>query len=151
MTDRLDHGPYHRPALVAVDHGSRDPRAPETVSALLDRVRAAPRPAGAPRPHRAERPLLPGTLAGLAARRTRAAVLVPLLLGRGHPVKRDIPGPEAGRRADTGAGVKHPLRGAGLCPAGGFAARARRAAPDPHPRNHQPPTTPAGPVLSPHG
>ncbi len=80
------------PALVVVAHGSRDPRAPSTVRALLDRVRAL-RP-GLP-VHlghiELNAPLLPDTLDELGARATEPAVLVPLLLGRGFHVKRDIP------------------------------------------------------------
>ncbi|MGW9493151.1 sirohydrochlorin chelatase [Streptomyces prasinus] len=80
------------PALVVVAHGSRDPRAPSTVRALLDRVRAL-RP-GLP-VHlghiELNEPLLDDTLAGLHARGAGRAVLVPLLFGRGHHVKRDIP------------------------------------------------------------
>ncbi|WP_333742650.1 sirohydrochlorin chelatase [Streptomyces ardesiacus] len=77
------------PALVVVAHGSRDPRALSTVRALLDRVRAL-RPALPVHLGHVElnEPLLPDTLAALG---DGAAVLVPLLLGRGHHVKRDIP------------------------------------------------------------
>ncbi|MER6995134.1 sirohydrochlorin chelatase [Streptomyces sp. NPDC000410] len=77
------------PALVAVAHGSRDPRAPRTVNQLLDRVREL-RPGLDVRLGHIEldEPLLPDTLAALGA---RDAVLVPLLLGPGHHVKRDIP------------------------------------------------------------
>ncbi|MFF8968485.1 sirohydrochlorin chelatase [Streptomyces sp. NPDC014995] len=80
------------PALVVVAHGSRDPRALNTVRTLLDRVREL-RP-GLP-VHlghiELNEPLLSDTLAGLEARGTAAAVLVPLLLSRGYHVKRDIP------------------------------------------------------------
>ncbi|MFG3285196.1 sirohydrochlorin chelatase [Streptomyces sp. NPDC048111] len=77
-----------RPALVAVAHGSRDPGALRTVRTLLERVREL-------RPHldvrlghiELDEPLLPDTLAALRGE----AVLVPLLLGRGHHVKHDIP------------------------------------------------------------
>ncbi|WP_179235678.1 CbiX/SirB N-terminal domain-containing protein [Streptomyces sp. CS113] len=77
------------PALVVVAHGSRDPRALSTVRALLDRVRAL-RPALPVHLGHVElnAPLLPDTLAGLG---DGTAVLVPLLLSRGHHVKRDIP------------------------------------------------------------
>lgn len=77
-----------RPALVAVAHGSRDPRALPAVRALLERVRAA-RPGLDVRLGHVElnEPLLPDTLAGLRG----DAVLVPLLLGRGHHVKHDLP------------------------------------------------------------
>ncbi|MFF5334305.1 sirohydrochlorin chelatase [Streptomyces sp. NPDC013181] len=77
------------PALVVVAHGSRDPRTPRTVAALLHRVREL-RPGLDVRLGHVElnAPLLPDTLAALG---DREAVLVPLLLGRGHHVKHDIP------------------------------------------------------------
>ncbi|MEV0599633.1 sirohydrochlorin chelatase [Streptomyces sp. NPDC050315] len=76
------------PTLVAVAHGSRDPRALETVTALLDRIRTL-RPGLPVRLGHIElnEPLLPDTLAGLAG----DAVLVPLLLSRGYHTKCDIP------------------------------------------------------------
>ncbi|MFD3697582.1 sirohydrochlorin chelatase [Streptomyces sp. NPDC058646] len=76
------------PTLVAVAHGSRDPRALHTAGALLERVREL-RPRLDVRLGHIElnRPLLGDTL-GAA---TGEAVLVPLLLGRGHHVKRDLP------------------------------------------------------------
>ncbi|MEU8839693.1 sirohydrochlorin chelatase [Streptomyces roseus] len=77
-----------RPTLVAVAHGSRDPRALPAASALLDRIREL-RPRLDVRLGHIElnRPLL-----GEALREaTGAAVLVPLLLARGHHVKRDLP------------------------------------------------------------
>lgn len=78
------------PALVLVAHGSRDPRALDTVRTLIERVREL-------RPHldvhlghiELNEPLLGDTLTSLAGRRD--AVLVPLLLGRGYHVRRDIP------------------------------------------------------------
>ncbi|MGW2559893.1 sirohydrochlorin chelatase [Streptomyces sp. NPDC001514] len=80
------------PALVAVAHGSRDPRALRAVTRLLDRVREL-RPGLDVRLGHIEldEPLLPDTLAALTADGDREAVLVPLLLGRGYHVKRDIP------------------------------------------------------------
>ncbi|MFG3204933.1 sirohydrochlorin chelatase [Streptomyces sp. NPDC048192] len=77
------------PALVLVAHGSRDPRALETVQALAERVREL-RPAVPVRLGHIElnEPLLPDTLAALG---DTSAVLVPLLLSRGYHVKRDIP------------------------------------------------------------
>ncbi|MFF7469953.1 CbiX/SirB N-terminal domain-containing protein [Streptomyces sp. NPDC008092] len=93
------------PALVLVAHGSRDPRALSTVRALVDRVRAL-RP-GVP-VHlghiELNAPLLPDTLATLG---DAEAVLVPLLLGRGHHVKRDIP--ETAAAADARTRVAAPL------------------------------------------
>ncbi|CAL9451664.1 Sirohydrochlorin ferrochelatase [Streptomyces sp. enrichment culture] len=101
------------PALVVVAHGSRDPRALSTVRALLDRVRAL-RP-GLP-VHlghiELNAPLLPDTLAELDARATEAAVLVPLLLSRGHHVGRDIPEMAAEARLHTRVAAPlgpHPL------------------------------------------
>ncbi|WRZ96133.1 sirohydrochlorin chelatase [Streptomyces sp. NBC_01007] len=78
------------PALVLTAHGSRDPRALATVRTLIERVREL-------RPHLSVRlghielnePLLRDTLVSLAGKED--AVLVPLLLGRGYHVRRDIP------------------------------------------------------------
>ncbi|MGW8730886.1 sirohydrochlorin chelatase [Streptomyces sp. NPDC055808] len=82
--------PAARPALVAVAHGSRDPGALRAVTALLERVREL-RPGLDVRLGHIEidRPALADTLAELEPR--GEAVLVPLLLGRGHHVKHDIP------------------------------------------------------------
>ncbi|MFJ8075051.1 sirohydrochlorin chelatase [Streptomyces sp. NPDC096176] len=94
------------PALVAVAHGSRDPRALVTVTALLDRVREL-RPGLDVRLGHIElnEPLLSDTLAGLAH---RPAVLVPLLLSRGHHVKHDIP-QAAARLAGVDIRIARPL------------------------------------------
>ncbi|MGI5140285.1 sirohydrochlorin chelatase [Streptomyces sp. CA-106110] len=86
------------PALVLVAHGSRDPRALSTVRTLAERVREL-------RPHlpvhlghiELNEPLLPDTLAALG---DPGAVLVPLLVSRGHHVKRDIPEAVAAARTD---------------------------------------------------
>lgn len=88
-----------RPVLVAVAHGSRDPRAARTVSALLDRVREL-RPGLDVRLGHIElnEPRLDDTLAGL---RGAPAVLVPLLFGRGHHVTHDLP-----RAASAAAGPR---------------------------------------------
>ncbi|WP_338703584.1 sirohydrochlorin chelatase [Streptomyces sp. Q6] len=77
------------PALVLVAHGSRDPRALATVTALIERIREE-RPGLTVRLGHIELndPLLSDTLAELPAGR---AVLVPLLLSRGYHVKQDIP------------------------------------------------------------
>lgn len=77
-----------QPVLVAVAHGSRDPRALHTVEALLERVREL-RPRLDVRLGHIElnHPLLEHTL----DRARGDAVLVPLLLGRGTHVKRDLP------------------------------------------------------------
>jgi sirohydrochlorin ferrochelatase len=79
-----------RPALVAVAHGSRDPRAVRTVTALLDRVREL-RPGLDIRLGHIElnEPLLGDTLAALPD--GTPAVLVPLLLSRGYHVRHDLP------------------------------------------------------------
>ncbi|MER5714895.1 sirohydrochlorin chelatase [Streptomyces sp. NPDC002132] len=101
------------PALVAVAHGSRDPRALSTVHALLDRVRAL-RPELPVRLGHIElnEPLLTDTLARLDATDTADAVLVPLLLSRGYHVKRDIPETAAAARVRTRVAAPlgpHPL------------------------------------------
>ncbi|MBW5487067.1 sirohydrochlorin chelatase, partial [Streptomyces bambusae] len=77
-----------QPALVAVAHGSRDPRALGTARDLLHRVREL-RPRLDVRLGHVEltAPLLDDTLRDVQG----GAVLVPLLLGRGHHVKRDLP------------------------------------------------------------
>ncbi|AWZ03314.1 sirohydrochlorin chelatase [Streptomyces sp. ICC1] len=77
-----------QPTLVAVAHGSRDPRAPRAVEALLERVREL-RPRLDVRLGHIElnHPLLDRALERTAG----SAVLVPLLLGRGTHVKRDLP------------------------------------------------------------
>ncbi|GGV60634.1 MULTISPECIES: sirohydrochlorin chelatase [Streptomyces] len=100
----------HAPALVLVAHGSRDPRAVGTVRALLDRVREL-RP-GLP-VHlghiELNEPLLPDTLARLTG---TDVVLVPLLFGPGHHVKRDIPRMAAAARAHARVAAPlgpHPL------------------------------------------
>lgn len=90
LGSRLSHvSPLRAPALVLVAHGSRDPRALSTVSALAERIRAY-RPGLTVRLGHIElnEPLLDDTLAALPPGR---AVLVPLLLSRGHHVKHDIP------------------------------------------------------------
>ncbi|MFH8485867.1 sirohydrochlorin chelatase [Streptomyces longisporoflavus] len=99
------------PELVVVAHGSRDPRALATVTALLDRVREL-RPGLTVRLGHIElnEPLLTDTL---AASPGGAAVLVPLLLSRGYHVKHDIPGAAASaRHLDTRVAAPlgpHPL------------------------------------------
>ncbi|WP_435885695.1 sirohydrochlorin chelatase [Streptomyces erythrochromogenes] len=77
-----------QPTLVAVAHGSRDPRALATALALLERVREL-RPRLDVRLGHVElnEPLLDDTLRAASG----AAVLVPLLLSRGYHVKRDLP------------------------------------------------------------
>ncbi|MCX4778267.1 sirohydrochlorin chelatase [Streptomyces sp. NBC_01264] len=94
-----------QPALVAVAHGSRDPRALHTVEALLERVREL-RPRLDVRLGHIElnHPLLERTL----DRASGDAVLVPLLLGRGTHVKRDLPA-AAARAGHLRARVAAPL------------------------------------------
>jgi sirohydrochlorin ferrochelatase len=79
-----------RPTLVAVAHGSRDPRALSTVTALLDLVREL-RPGLDVRLGHIElnEPRLPETLGSLGYK--SQAVLVPLMLSRGYHVKHDLP------------------------------------------------------------
>ncbi|MBZ6228825.1 sirohydrochlorin chelatase [Streptomyces olivaceus] len=78
------------PALVVVAHGSRDPRALSTVRALLGDVRALCPTLPVHLGHiELNEPLLPDTLGALGD--AAPAVLVPLLLGRGRHVTRDIP------------------------------------------------------------
>lgn len=94
-----------QPTLVAVAHGSRDPRALRTALALLERVREL-RPRLDVRLGHVElnAPLLDDTLRETSG----AAVLVPLLLGRGYHVKRDLPA-AAARAAHLRTRVAAPL------------------------------------------
>jgi sirohydrochlorin ferrochelatase len=80
------------PPLVAVAHGSRDPRSAATIAALLSvvreqepelDVRAAFLDLSAPR--------LPDVLSALAAEGHRDAVIVPLLLGSAFHARVDLP------------------------------------------------------------
>ncbi|WP_063734353.1 sirohydrochlorin chelatase [Streptomyces sp. RTd22] len=93
------------PTLVAVAHGSRDPAALRTVTALVNAVRAL-RPDVPVRLGHIElnRPLLEDTLAALRGE----AVLVPLLLGRGYHVKEDLPA-AAARAAHLTTRIAAPL------------------------------------------
>ncbi|MGH3982677.1 MAG: sirohydrochlorin chelatase, partial [Pseudonocardiaceae bacterium] len=80
-------------ALVAVAHGSRDPRSAAVVTELVEVV-------GARRPGLAVRlafldlsaPRLPDVLAGLAGTGQQRAVVVPLLLGWAYHARVDVPG-----------------------------------------------------------
>ncbi|MDQ1038798.1 sirohydrochlorin ferrochelatase [Streptomyces sp. V3I8] len=98
-TNRISNRLPAPPALVLVGHGSRDPRALSTIRTLMERIREL-RP-GLP-VHlghiELNAPLLPDTLAALG---TGDAVLVPLLLSRGHHVKQDIPEAAAASPART--------------------------------------------------
>lgn len=92
-----------RPALVAVAHGSRDPRSAATISALVERVRRQ-------RPELDVRlsfldlstPRLPDVLAAVAGDGHRQAVVVPLLLGDAFHARVDVPG------AVARAAARHP-------------------------------------------
>lgn len=81
------------PTLVAVAHGSRDPRSAATVSAVADRVRAA-RPGTAVRTAFLDlnEPSVDQVLDSLAARGETHAVAVPLLLGSAFHARVDLPG-----------------------------------------------------------
>ncbi|MGI5220803.1 sirohydrochlorin chelatase [Nocardia sp. CA-290969] len=91
------------PTLVAVAHGSRDPRSAATVAALMDRVRAA-------RPEVRARlafldlnaPSVGQVLDTVAAAGETHAVVVPLLLGSAFHARVDLPGLLAE------AAVRHP-------------------------------------------
>lgn len=80
-------------ALVAVAHGSRDPRSAATAAALMDAVRRL-------RPDLDVRlgflglsaPRLPEVLSAVAAEGHRRAVVVPLLLGHAFHARVDVPG-----------------------------------------------------------
>jgi sirohydrochlorin ferrochelatase len=97
------------PALVAVAHGSPDPRARQSVEALLHRLRRLRPGLRVELGHLAtEQPSLADTLRRLPV----PSVLVPLLFTRGHHVKYDIPAAvAAGNRPVTVAGclAPHPL------------------------------------------
>lgn len=82
-----------RVPLVAVAHGSRDPRSAACVSALLDVVRAQ-QPSLDVRAAFLElsAPRVPDVLAGLASEGHREAVIVPLLLGSAYHARVDLPG-----------------------------------------------------------
>ncbi|MGW6394043.1 sirohydrochlorin chelatase [Streptomyces sp. NPDC055103] len=102
--------PMNVPTLVAVGHGSRDPRARAALSRLLDRVRELRPGLDARLAHiELNAPLLDDTLAGLAAE-GRDAVLVPLLFAPGHHVTHDLPAAAPGLRARVAEPLgAHPL------------------------------------------
>jgi sirohydrochlorin ferrochelatase len=79
--------------LIAVAHGSRDPRSAACVSALLDVVRAR-EPALDVRAAFLElsAPRLLDVLTAVAAEGRREAVIVPLLLGSAYHARVDLPG-----------------------------------------------------------
>ncbi|RJQ86448.1 sirohydrochlorin chelatase [Amycolatopsis panacis] len=80
------------PSLVAVAHGSRDPRSAATVRALADVVRAQ---APGVTVHESfldlSEPRVTDVLRGLYAQGHRSAVVVPLLLGRAFHARVDLP------------------------------------------------------------
>jgi len=129
-------GPASRGAdaqLVAVAHGSRDPRAAATVHSLLgvvaERARAA---GGAGVDVRAAfldhcAPSLPQVLGSLDDGRARSCVVVPLLLTAAYHSKSDIPAQLAAAVGAAGAAA-----GAGGGPAGRVAVRCA-ATLGPHP------------------
>ena len=92
------------PALVALAHGSRDPRSAATITALVDEVRShAPRPArraGVPRAVQAV--LRRRSSTGWSGRGHDEIVVVPLLLTEAYHAKVDVPGAiaEASARHD---------------------------------------------------
>ncbi|RZQ60390.1 sirohydrochlorin chelatase [Amycolatopsis suaedae] len=79
-------------ALLAVAHGSRDPRSAATIRALTERVRAtAPDLVVREAFLDLSEPSVPGALAGLHARGHRDVVVVPLLLGSAYHARVDLP------------------------------------------------------------
>jgi sirohydrochlorin ferrochelatase len=116
LSSRLAAGgalPLAAPALVAVAHGSRDPRAAATVSLLADAVRARARGLDvrtAFLDHCA--PSLPQALGSLGANSAGCpAVVVPLLLTAAYHSKTDIP-------ARLAAAARHGLSAACADPLG---------------------------------
>lgn len=80
------------PALLAIAHGSRDPRHAATVASLVARVRRARprlRVEAAYLDH--DGPGVPEALAALAADGVREAAAVPLLLSAAYHAKHDVP------------------------------------------------------------
>lgn len=148
--------------LVLVAHGSRDPRTLPTVHALLDHIRTL-------RPHlpthlghiELNAPLLTDTLASLD---TDGAVLVPLLLSRGHHVTHDIPTAARQTRIPTLVAAPSALTPSSStpCTPASWRPAGRRAghhppAPPPHrrrprrrrlPATRTPPSTPPAPPPS---
>lgn len=113
------------PTLIAVAHGSRDPRSPHVMGALADQVRgvlaAAPGPAPAVELAFLDlsAPSVTEMIARVAARGDRAAVAVPLLLGRAFHARTDLPGLLARARAE------HPHLALAQAPVLGTGARLR--------------------------
>ena len=80
------------PALVALAHGSRDPRSAATITALTDEVRGL-RPDLRIEPAFLElsEPFVPAVVDGLVADGYEEVVVVPLLLSRAYHAKVDVP------------------------------------------------------------
>jgi sirohydrochlorin ferrochelatase len=91
------------PALVALAHGSRDPRSAQTIKALVDEVRAA-RPDLRVEPAFLElsRPSFDQVVDRLVKAGYDEIVVVPLLLTRAYHAKVDVP------EAIAAAGARHP-------------------------------------------
>jgi sirohydrochlorin ferrochelatase len=107
---RLTLASADRPPLVAVAHGSKDPRAAATVSELLDVVAARAADASGGVDVRAAfldhcAPSLPQVLGALDGGRNRSCIVVPLLLTAAYHSKSDIPAQlaAASSAADGGA------------------------------------------------
>ncbi|MDI2125141.1 sirohydrochlorin chelatase [Yinghuangia seranimata] len=99
------------PALLAVAHGSRDPRHEATVASLAARVRHA-RPGLRVEVAYLDHcgPRVPDALAALAADGVREAVAVPLLLSAAYHAKHDVPAMlDAGRQLRLTVGQAAPL------------------------------------------
>ena len=153
------------PALVALAHGSRDPRSAATIKALVDEVRAL-------RPDlRIETAFLDLSKPSLGHGRRQARprkyeeiVVVPLLLTEAYHAKVDVPAAvaEADARHEQRPGPRHlDPRPRGLLPRGARRADARGAQGRPRPRARraragrrrlqrparQPGGRPAGPAL----
>ena len=106
---RLTLASASHPPLVAVAHGSRDPRAAATVSELLGVVAARAADAGGGVDVRATfldhcAPSLPQVITSLDGGRARSCVVVPLLLTAAYHSKSDIPA-QLAAAGDNAAGL----------------------------------------------
>ncbi|WP_280236496.1 sirohydrochlorin chelatase [Nocardia cyriacigeorgica] len=101
---RTAHSAGRAPALIAVAHGSRDPRSAATMAAVTEQIAAA-------RPDLDVRlafldlnaPSVDQVIDAVAARGHTRAIVVPLLLGSAFHARVDLPGLLAG------ASARHPL------------------------------------------
>ncbi|MEV0847388.1 sirohydrochlorin chelatase [Streptomyces sp. NPDC049954] len=100
--------PHHRPALLVVAHGSRDPRHSRTVRALVRRAgRLRPGLRVATAFLDFDTPSVPQALERLAAQGVHEVVALPLLLTRAFHAKSDIPAVlEESRRRVPGLRVR---------------------------------------------